>query len=584
MIPRYRRHVRSLVFPVVLLLASLVPLPDDVPWTGVAGLQAQTPAPDTLQARADAMWRAGEIVEAERLYRIVLAEDANDTRALQRLALSAAWAGRHGEALALIDRVLALEPANVDAALDRARFLAWQGRTDAALASLDALERAYPGNPAIRRERARALGLAGEYRAARASWVALLTQDPGDLESRLGLARLLAVSDRLDEALEQYDMALGQAPGNPEALAGRGRTLGWAGRLVEAEAWLRASVRQAPSDPELRSALAQVLAWQGRTAAALQEVRQAERLAPGRLEIREQREELEAMAAPTLRVGVAAEGDSDENRMNTVTLTALATSLDRLTVRGDVYRRFLRQEGLEREASGGQLTAALLLEPGWTVAVGGGNAWTDVTGSETLTTASATLASPRRYPLVVSGGWSRTALDATAVLAQRGVRVDASEVEVRWTPGPRWTVEGSGGRALFRGVEENERLSGTLAVARRVAREWTVGVSGRAFGFDRQLQEGYFSPERFQLAEGTTRWLRDVERWGLQAEGGVGAQRIGEGDPTLAVRLSSRVGFRPGAGREVHLGGVFSTAGVQAFASGEDYRYAALVVGISWAF
>lgn len=611
--PRWRARERPVFQVMARTFAELDPYAD-------SGTPAMPPpsAADTLQERADAAWRAGETEEAERLYRLILQASPDDTRALHRVALVSAWTERIDEGIGLLDRLLGLEPGNVEAAVDRARFRAWQGRLEEALAELEALDRAHPsnprvleelarirgwagdfdraastwdallgitpGDPAVLRERARAQGLAQDFAAARASWVALLEQDPGDIEARLGLARLLAFSDRLDESVAQYDAALVTAPGNPEALAGKGRTLAWAGRLVEAEGVLRDALASAPAEAEIRSTLAQVLTWQGRRGAAVELLEEGERLTPGRRDLAEQRRRIEAEFRPALRSSVALEGDSDDNRMNTVSLAATATSFRRLTVRADVYRRFLEAEGLEREASGGQVTASLLLEPGWTVGVGGGTAWSDAPGSTDQGLASFSLASPGRYPLVVSADWNRSALDATALLAQRGVRVDAAEVGLRWAPAPGWSVQGSAGRALFVGQEENERLSGSLALGRRLSGGWTMGVAGRAYAFDRRLFEGYFSPERFQLGEGTIRWLRESGGWSLQVEGAAGAQRIEETDPAAVLRTSLRLAFRPGPGREFHLGGGFSTAGVQAFASGEDYRYAAVVAGISWAF
>jgi tetratricopeptide (TPR) repeat protein len=573
---------------------------------------------DTLLHAAHGFWEAGEPERAEPLYRAVLALDPTNTRALHRVALAAAWDDRIDEGLALLERLLELEPGNVDARLDQARFRAWKGdhagalllldalavqhpshprvleerarvqawagEFDASLASWDALLAIAPGDGGVRRDRARTLSWAADFQGAVALWDSLLVEDPGDGEARLGRARALAYANRLGEALEEYGVLLSADPGNLEARRERGRTLAWAGRLVEAEEALRALEDDAPEDVDARVALAQVLRWQGRTGAALAVIRGAARLAPGRGDVEEQRRWLEASSSPSLRSSMALERDSDRNRMATLG-TAVGVPLGpSLSLQGEFYHRWLRQPGLDRTARGGQLGLRLLLEPGWVLTTAAGVAGSDVPGSSRRTLVGLSLTSPARHPLRVTTGWSRSALDATAGLAQGGLMVDGPELSLEWTPPGGWALTGGGSWTTFQGVETNTRRSATFALSRRLGSGWRAGLSARSFAFSRQLAEGYFSPTRFQLLEGTGSWTRDSGRWSLVMEGAAGVQRIGEtsSDPTL--RGSSRASFRPGPGREFFLGAGASSAGIQSFASGEGYRYTALLAGGSWTF
>lgn len=63
-------------------------------------------------------------------------------------------------------------------------------------------------------------------------------------------------------------------------------------------------------------------------------------------------------------------------------------------------------------------------------------------------------------------------------------------------------------------------------------------------------------------------------------------QQVGEeGDPSGAFRTSARLAYRLRPGREISLSGGFSSTGLQSFSTGEsDYRYTALVAGVSWVF
>ncbi|MEX2527895.1 MAG: tetratricopeptide repeat protein [Gemmatimonadota bacterium] len=536
--------------------------------------------PDTLQARANQAWIDGRPDEAERLYLRILEADPHDTRALHRLALAAAWEGSTQEGMEYLDRLLELEPENVDAAVDRARFQAWEGDLQGALAELDELEARFPDHPRVLEEQARVLGWSGDHSGAVSIYDDLVGILPGDRDLHLGRAQALVFGDRLQEAVRQYEEVLADSPEDIQALQGKGRALAWMGRLVDAEKVLRRAVVLAPADVDVRVGLAQVLRWQGRNVAAREEVQEAEGLAPGRGDVAEQRRWIDVALNGAGRVGFAAEGDSDGNRMNTLSLSATAPALGRLTVRGDAYRRFLAQGELDNGADGGQLSASFLLEPGWTVSAGVGRS--RGAGDTELTTGQVGVASPGRYPVVLSLSWSRTALDATAVLAERVVTVDGWEAGLRWSPAPGWNLSGGGGRAVFQGSEENLRHHASLAVGRRVGSRWTLGVAGRYFGFREDLTDGYFDPSRFQLVEITGRWLAERGSWSFLLEGAPGVQRIRTAAPAGSARISSRLTYRFAPGRKVYLGGGFSNAGLQSFAGDGEYRYHALLAGVQW--
>lgn len=107
-----------------LLLMSCVLVP--------VRLQAQA-------AAADSAWKSGEAARAEKLYAQILAGDSSDAIALHRFALMRAWKNDFSVSLHLFDKLIALEPENIEARIDRARVISWQGDLAGALASLDSV-------------------------------------------------------------------------------------------------------------------------------------------------------------------------------------------------------------------------------------------------------------------------------------------------------------------------------------------------------------------------------------------------------------------------------------------------------------
>jgi tetratricopeptide (TPR) repeat protein len=559
---------------------------------------------------------------AGRLYGEIVEADSTQSRALHRLALITAWNEEYDEALTLFQRLLSLEPENVEARVDRARVLAWRGDVRQALEVLDGILENRPELPqaleakaqfqsstgeysealssyedllgiaddptGVLLAQARVLGWASRLEESRTVYDSILASNPQNLEARLGLARVMAYSDRTHEAVSRYRSVLQDHPDNREARRGLARVLTWSGKLPEGEEAWRESLDAAPDDLASVVGLAQNLRWQGRNAAALQVLEEAGDAREGNPDLMEQLRWVEAALSPRFDFSVIDEADSDDNRMTTTRVQGRWNPARRFAVRAEAYVRELEQTGIDlsRRAWGVALEGSLQVEPGWTLEGGLGETRTNGTGAGSFTSFQLGVTTPGRYSLGAGLSYKRRPLDVTARLAEQGVEMGVLDATGRWTPAAGWQVSASGGIGTFAGVQDNRRVHLGGSVSRSLNRQWTLGLSHRYFGFDKDLNEFYFDPDYFGLTELVGRWSWRPGPWSLQLEAAPGAQKIrSDGEVAAAFRASARIAYRVAPGREISLSGGYSSAGVQSFSTGDsDYRYRAVILGGSWVF
>jgi hypothetical protein len=149
-----------------------------------------------------------------------------------------------------------------------------------------------------------------------------------------------------------------------------------------------------------------------------------------------------------------------------------------------------------------------------------------------------------------------------------------------------WRFDGSLGFGTFTGTESNGRRSASLSASRRLGRFFSVGASFRGFTFEKDLDEGYFDPDFYGVAEGTSHWLYRPGKWTLLVEVAPGIQQVRrDGDYGTSLRTNLRMAYGFGPGREVSLSFGYSSAGLVSFATGSsDYSYTAFILGSSWTF
>jgi predicted O-linked N-acetylglucosamine transferase (SPINDLY family) len=205
-----------------------------------------------LYAQAAAAQKSGNSVEAERLYREILAHAAIP-EAMVNYANLLARLGRGGEALIQYDRALQARPDFFEAHFNRANLLLEMKRFDDAAAEFERSVAVRADVPGAWNNRGTALRSLRRFTEALESYDRAVALAPGHVGAWTNRAIALFDLRRLDEALAAADHALTVQPGFGEALYIRANILRDMGRLAEA----LAVYEQADGHPHALSGAAQ---------------------------------------------------------------------------------------------------------------------------------------------------------------------------------------------------------------------------------------------------------------------------------------------------------------------------------------
>jgi tetratricopeptide (TPR) repeat protein len=224
--------------------------------------------------------QAGDLRQAEHYYRQILQADPGHADALHLLGMIAYQEGRPADALDLIRRALAVNPAHP-------LYHCNAGLAYQALGRLDAAEAAYRQALALKPDHVAALNNLGAVHKAQGKWAeaeACLRQalhlQPGHVGAHYNLADVIRSQGRYEEAAAGYRHTLQLNPGHVYAHFGLGEALRRLGRFAEAEACYREVVRLQPQFALGHNSLGTALWQQGRFAEAADCYRAALRLDP----------------------------------------------------------------------------------------------------------------------------------------------------------------------------------------------------------------------------------------------------------------------------------------------------------------
>ncbi|QOJ32316.1 MAG: tetratricopeptide repeat protein [Gammaproteobacteria bacterium] len=224
--------------------------------------------------------RAGQLAEAERLYRRAVEADPADAQAQRLRGLLARERGdlvASGRYLARAAELAGADPRPA-AELGVTRLAA--GDLDGAEASLRAALVRDPGYARAHANLGALLQYRGHIEAAIAHHQAALAADADDVEVRCNLARALVDAGRGEDALACCDDGLDAAPAHPALLAARGAVLCDLERCAEALLPLEAALLRYPDDDTAGINLAYARATLGDLPGAIEALRLALRANP----------------------------------------------------------------------------------------------------------------------------------------------------------------------------------------------------------------------------------------------------------------------------------------------------------------
>jgi len=277
--------------------------------------------PQPAAARAErpldpaiALLHRGRFAEAEAALRPLLDAEPENVDALQLIAVVRHKQGHSDEAIALLERALALAPARPAIRVNLANILRERGRlaeaiaayrtvteaapqfaeghinlslalaeTDATAEALEACERALAIKPDFGEaltHRAVMLSRLGRRDEGDAAFIAAMAQRPGHLRTRHGYAIHLGNTGRWEEACPEFEQVVAGAPRWTEAVINLSRAQRSAYRYPEAVATAKRALELEPGSVDALVALAQAERARGDLEAAMAALREAVARAP----------------------------------------------------------------------------------------------------------------------------------------------------------------------------------------------------------------------------------------------------------------------------------------------------------------
>jgi tetratricopeptide (TPR) repeat protein len=207
---------------------------------------------------------AGDLRQAEQIYRRILREKPDHPGALHYLGVIALQLGRADAAVDLIGRAVSARPDDVDALTNLGNALQAAGRSKDAIDSFGRALALRPGSAAILANLGSALAQSGDARAALEHYESALRIDPTLSETRRALADALLSLGRPTEALRQVRQAADENPASLAARVSMGNILNELGKADEAIACFESILAVQPDFAPVLCNLGNVLRQAGR--------------------------------------------------------------------------------------------------------------------------------------------------------------------------------------------------------------------------------------------------------------------------------------------------------------------------------
>jgi tetratricopeptide (TPR) repeat protein len=225
-------------------------------------------------------FQAGQLDEAERLFREILETDPNQAEALHHLALIAGRKGRNDVAVDYLTKAVRLSPDSAVAHNNLGNALARQGKSAEAVASYQQAVRLKSDYPEAYGNMGAVLMEQGKLEEAVSSFQRGLALKPNDTAAHRQLGRALLRQGRPAEAASTFQQALRLSPENAEAHHDLGQALMDQGKFQEAAARFQQALQFKPDMALAHYNVGNALMQQGKVEEALVSFQQALRLKP----------------------------------------------------------------------------------------------------------------------------------------------------------------------------------------------------------------------------------------------------------------------------------------------------------------
>ena len=227
---------------------------------------------------------AGDLGQAEQIYRRILGVNPKHADALHYLGVIGLQKGRFGDAAELIGKAVEFRPDYLDALANLGNVMQALGRYDEAVARYGQALELQPNSAATTANLANALLQSGQTLAAIENYEAALAIEPGLVDARRSLADALLSQGRPSEALRQITLAAGSEPEAPEMLVSMGNILQELGRSDDAIACFERVLAALPDFTPVYCNIGNVLRQLGRLSEAIEFYEKALRLDPNYVE------------------------------------------------------------------------------------------------------------------------------------------------------------------------------------------------------------------------------------------------------------------------------------------------------------
>jgi tetratricopeptide (TPR) repeat protein len=225
-------------------------------------MNPRSPAHRQIEAALKAH-QSGNLAEAQRLYRAVLALNASDPQALHGLGVIAFGAGNRDEALPLLAKAALQAPRIAEFRRNYANALAASRQFEAAIPEYRAVLKLEPRGAADWSRLGTAQSALGQHEEAAKSFAAALSHLPAKSPDRIGALRRLGQAQKRaghgEAAVRSWQTALSLDPRQADLEANLAELLTTLGRPMEAQAAYRQALALKPDDAAVLTNLGALL-------------------------------------------------------------------------------------------------------------------------------------------------------------------------------------------------------------------------------------------------------------------------------------------------------------------------------------